>query len=34
MDKLEKASDESFFGQGLKGLDNYVENFDSREWNA
>ncbi|KAF5444001.1 hypothetical protein F2P56_036509 [Juglans regia] len=34
LDKLEKASEESFFGQGLKVLDNSVENLASGAWNA
>ncbi|XP_062177837.1 uncharacterized protein LOC133882647 [Alnus glutinosa] len=34
LDKLEKASEESLFGQGLKALDNSVENLASGAWNA
>ncbi|KAK4562956.1 hypothetical protein RGQ29_005438 [Quercus rubra] len=34
LDKLEKASDESIFGQGLKVLDNSVENLASGAWQA
>ncbi|KAL5858063.1 hypothetical protein ACOSQ3_005521 [Xanthoceras sorbifolium] len=34
LDKLEKASEESLLGQGLKVLDNSVENFASGAWQA
>ncbi|XVF45203.1 hypothetical protein PTKIN_Ptkin02bG0186100 [Pterospermum kingtungense] len=34
LDKLEKASDDSFLGQGLKVFDNSVENFASGAWQA
>ncbi|KAL3515240.1 hypothetical protein ACH5RR_022142 [Cinchona calisaya] len=34
LDKLEKASEDSFLGQGLKVLDNKVENFASGAWEA
>ncbi|XP_002519153.2 uncharacterized protein LOC8275563 [Ricinus communis] len=34
LDKLEKASEESFLGQGLKVLDHSVENFASGAWQA
>ncbi|XP_057996360.1 uncharacterized protein LOC110637459 isoform X2 [Hevea brasiliensis] len=34
LDKLEKASDDSFLGQGLKVLDHSVENFASGAWQA
>ncbi|CAL1372493.1 unnamed protein product [Linum trigynum] len=34
LDKLEKASDESVLGQGLKDLDHSVENFATGAWQA
>ncbi|KAJ8637467.1 hypothetical protein MRB53_011734 [Persea americana] len=34
LDKLEKASDDSMFGQGLKALDSSVETFASGAWQA
>uniref|UniRef100_A0A5B6YY55 DUF7798 domain-containing protein n=1 Tax=Davidia involucrata TaxID=16924 RepID=A0A5B6YY55_DAVIN len=34
LDKLEKASEDSFLGQGLKVLDGSVENFASGAWQA
>ncbi|PQM35971.1 uncharacterized protein Pyn_38916 [Prunus yedoensis var. nudiflora] len=34
LEKLEKASEESFLGQGLKVLDSSVENFASGAWQA
>ncbi|KAJ4964921.1 hypothetical protein NE237_016770 [Protea cynaroides] len=34
LDKLEKASEDSFLGQGLKVLDKSVENFASGAWQA
>lgn len=34
LDKLEKASEDSFLGQGLKVLDNSVENLASGAWQA
>ncbi|XP_059451042.1 uncharacterized protein LOC132181827 [Corylus avellana] len=34
LDKLEKVSEESILGQGLKVLDNSVENLASGAWNA
>ncbi|XP_059653936.1 uncharacterized protein LOC132300738 isoform X2 [Cornus florida] len=34
LEKLEKASEESFLGQGLKVIDNSVENFASGAWQA
>ncbi|XP_038996310.1 uncharacterized protein LOC120120850 [Hibiscus syriacus] len=34
LDNLEKASDDSFLGQGLKVLDNSIENFASGAWQA
>ncbi|KAK5774559.1 hypothetical protein PVK06_042414 [Gossypium arboreum] len=34
LDKLEKASGDSFLGQGLKVFDNSVENFASGAWQA
>ncbi|KAI9181380.1 hypothetical protein LWI28_014503 [Acer negundo] len=34
LDKLEKASEESLLGQGLKVLDNSVENFATGAWQA
>ncbi|XP_077233151.1 BAT2 domain protein [Tasmannia lanceolata] len=34
LDKLEKASDDSVLGQGLKALDNSVENIASGAWQA
>ncbi|CAL9072838.1 unnamed protein product [Musa acuminata var. zebrina] len=34
LDKLEKASEDSLFGQGLKVLDNSVETFASGAWSA
>lgn len=34
LDKLEKASEENFLGQGLKVLDNSVENLASGAWRA
>lgn len=34
LDKLEKASEESFLGQGLKVIDNSVENLASGAWQA
>ncbi|XP_010263783.1 PREDICTED: uncharacterized protein LOC104601963 [Nelumbo nucifera] len=34
LDKLEKASEDSFLGQGLKVLDNSVESFASGAWRA
>ncbi|KAM7253464.1 hypothetical protein ACFE04_021618 [Oxalis oulophora] len=34
LDKLEKASDDSFLGQGLKAIDSSVENFASGAWQA
>ncbi|KAJ7946013.1 BAT2 domain protein [Quillaja saponaria] len=34
LDKLEKASEESIFGQGLKVIDNSMENFASGAWQA
>ncbi|XP_068323614.1 uncharacterized protein [Pyrus communis] len=34
LDKLEKASEDSLFGQGLKVLDSSVENFATGAWQA
>ncbi|CAI9786339.1 unnamed protein product [Fraxinus pennsylvanica] len=34
MDRLEKASEDSFLGQGLKVFDNSVESFTSGAWQA
>ncbi|KAI8015389.1 hypothetical protein LOK49_LG05G01871 [Camellia lanceoleosa] len=34
LDKLEKSSEDSFLGQGLKVLDSSVENFTSGAWQA
>ncbi|XP_052201977.1 uncharacterized protein LOC127807854 [Diospyros lotus] len=34
LDRLEKASGDSFLGQGLKALDSSVENFASGAWQA
>ncbi|KAJ7967402.1 BAT2 domain protein [Quillaja saponaria] len=34
LDKLEKASEDSIFGQGLKVIDNSMENFASGAWQA